>query len=459
MILGALVLSFAMPVIPAHAVPGEGQTEEGADTQEAQAPSEEELRRQQEIEALQAQQQQMESEISGARSELQNTEGRISTLHSRVASLEGEQASLLGEMDEVNRDIFERMSMIDVLEEDIADLQSQYEIKQEEYDEARGQEVVQYEAMKNRIRFMYEKGDVTYVEMIMKAATFGEMLNKAEYVNKLYEYDRNMLLEFQEIQRVIAEKQEELAAQKKEVEAAQKELKKEKKELEEKLAQLEVEYEDYEERIADARSLANALRVEASEQERALSLLVAQKNQAAAKERTLVAEQEAALQALMTAGTDNTENGTEGETENETESTSSPENTSSSSSSESSVKKASGGSAAGRSVVSYASQFVGNPYVYGGSSLTAGADCSGFTMAVYSNFGISLPHNSEAQMNYGTAVASLDEAVAGDLLFYGGHVGIYCGDGTIVHASTAATGIKYTVATYRPIIGIRRLVN
>ena len=109
--------------------------------------------------------------------------------------------------------------------------------------------------------------------------------------------------------------------------------------------------------------------------------------------------------------------------------------------------------------MSYASQFVGNPYVYGGSSLTGGTDCSGFTMAVYSNFGVSLPHNSEAQMSYGTAVASLDEAVAGDLLFYGGHVGIYCGDGTIVHASTAATGIKYSVATYRPIIGIRRLVN
>ncbi|MBO5564156.1 MAG: C40 family peptidase [Lachnospiraceae bacterium] len=438
------MLSVALHAVPVYADPTEEQTQEGET-----APSEEEIRRQQEIEALKAQQQQMEQEISGARSELQSTEGRISTLHSRVSSLQGEQAALLGEMDEVNRDIFDRMSMIDVLEEDIAELQSQYEIKQEEYDEARGQEVVQYEAMKNRIRFMYEKGDVTYVEMIMKAATFGEMLNKAEYVNKLYEYDRNMLLEFQEIQRVIAEKQEELAAQKKELEEAQKELKAEKKALEEKLAQLEVEYEDYEERIADARSLANALRVEASEQERALSVLVAQKNQAAAREQSLLAEQAAAELAQYAAQETPAETQEEG-----TETAPAPAKTT-----QPAKTVSSGGSAAGRSVVNYASQFVGNPYVYGGSSLTGGTDCSGFTMAVYSNFGVSLPHNSEAQMNYGTAIASLDEAVAGDLLFYGGHVGIYCGDGTIVHASTAATGIKYSVATYRPIIGIRRLVN
>ena len=117
----------------------------------------------------------------------------------------------------------------------------------------------------------------------------------------------------------------------------------------------------------------------------------------------------------------------------------------------------SSGSGLGQSVADFAVQFVGNPYIYGGTSLTNGADCSGFVMSVYKNFGVSLPHSSSADRHVGYNVGSLAEAQAGDLVCYSGHVGIYIGNGQIVHASTAATGIKISDANYRTPVAIRRI--
>lgn len=111
----------------------------------------------------------------------------------------------------------------------------------------------------------------------------------------------------------------------------------------------------------------------------------------------------------------------------------------------------------GSAVASYARQFVGNPYVYGGTSLTNGADCSGFVMSVYRNFGVSLPHSSSADRHVGYNVGSLSAAQPGDLVCYSGHVGIYIGGGQIVHASTEKTGIKISNADYRSPVAIRRI--
>lgn len=110
----------------------------------------------------------------------------------------------------------------------------------------------------------------------------------------------------------------------------------------------------------------------------------------------------------------------------------------------------------GQAVVNYACQFVGNPYVYGGTSLTNGTDCSGFVMSVYGAFGIGLPHSSSGMRSCGYAV-SLSEAQPGDIVCYSGHVGIYVGNGTIVHASTPATGITYSSVNYRNPICVRRI--
>ena len=130
---------------------------------------------------------------------------------------------------------------------------------------------------------------------------------------------------------------------------------------------------------------------------------------------------------------------------------------SSATTSEAPVVYATGESALGQSVASYACQFVGNPYVYGGTSLTNGADCSGFVMGVYANFGVSLPHSSSGDRSVGTAVDGLANAQPGDIICYSGHVAIYIGNGQIVHASTAKTGIKISDVNYRTPLGVRRI--
>ena len=112
----------------------------------------------------------------------------------------------------------------------------------------------------------------------------------------------------------------------------------------------------------------------------------------------------------------------------------------------------------GAEVVAFATQFVGNPYKYGGTSLTGGADCSGFVMSVFKQFGIELPRTSREQGRAGTEVGGLENAVPGDIISYKGHIGIYIGQNQLVHASNEREGIKISPATYKRILSIRRVI-
>lgn len=113
---------------------------------------------------------------------------------------------------------------------------------------------------------------------------------------------------------------------------------------------------------------------------------------------------------------------------------------------------------AGEKVIEYAVQFIGNPYRYGGSSLTSGTDCSGFVMSIYRNFGISLPHSSSALRSVGVPVAGLAAAQPGDIICYSGHVGLYLGDGRLLSALGTGYGITINSATYKRILAIRRVI-
>ena len=117
-----------------------------------------------------------------------------------------------------------------------------------------------------------------------------------------------------------------------------------------------------------------------------------------------------------------------------------------------------GGYSKGQQVANFALKFVGNPYRYGGTSLTGGTDCSGFVMSVYRHFGKKLPRTSSSQRRAGRGVGSLSAAKPGDIICYSGHVAIYLGNRKIVHASSRKTGIKVTNnAAYRHIVAIRRV--
>ena len=122
-----------------------------------------------------------------------------------------------------------------------------------------------------------------------------------------------------------------------------------------------------------------------------------------------------------------------------------------------SVKSGVPGGEVRSSVVEFASQFIGNPYVWGGTSLTDGADCSGFVQSVYAHFGVSLPRTTYEMVNAGYAV-SYEDAMPGDLILYNGHVGLYMGDGNIVNAMNPEKGIGICSATYAQIISVRRVL-
>ena len=197
------------------------------------------------------------------------------------------------------------------------------------------------------------------------------------------------------------------------------------------------EQADYDSQLAAAKSQAATYKKQLQDQQKQLKKLEAERKKKEVEAAAAAAKNSEASKSGTISTGSNSGSGSSG----------------SGSSSGSSASVSGGGS--GAAIASYALKFVGNPYVSGGTSLTNGADCSGFTWAVYQNFGISIPRQSDAQGHSGKSVSYAD-AQAGDIIYYGGHVGIYIGGGRIVHSSTPKTGIKISSATYRGILSVRR---
>lgn len=370
----------------------------------------------------------------------------------KVDSIQSEVDEITEEIEEIDAALVETLASVEMIQEEIADKEDQIEVTTANYEEAKEVEQEQYESMKLRIKFMYEKGDATYLQLLLESGGFGEMVNKVEYVEKLYEYDRKLLEEYKIARQAVEDLKQQLEEEKSELEAQQHELEEEQASLEIILAEKKETYDNYEVQLIKAKQEAAVYKANIKKQNDEIKKLEA----ASAAKQSEIDKAKQAEEEARRAQEEALRRQAE-ESGSLPSSSSDSSSGSSSSKSYASASSYSGSGSKGQQIANYACQFIGNPYVPGGTSLTNGADCSGFVWRVYKDFGYSVPRTSYSLRSVGTGV-SYSEAQPGDIVCYAGHVGIYIGNGQIVHASTQKTGIKITNATYKEILSVRRVV-
>lgn len=401
---------------------------------------------------------QIQQEREEKKQEQQSTQSKYNETQGKLSDLQEEQDVLQEEIDELDAQLVEVIASVGLMEEQIEDTQEQIVQAQEDYDAAKAQEEAQYQAMKARLRYLYEKGDTSYMELLTKASNWSDMLNQAEYIEKLHEYDQKMLNAYIAIKEEVEVKKNQLEDKKSELESQRYELKQEEAAMEEMLEEKKAVSADYDTQIAKVRQEAAAYKAQIKQQNAELKQLDEEENAIikAEEERRKKEEEARKKQEEEAKKAQGGQQDSSSSTSSSASSSGSSSGSGSSGGGSKTVPPATGST--GTDIAQYACQFVGNPYVLGGTSLTDGADCSGFIWAVYKQYGYSLPRTSTAQRSAGREV-SYEEAQPGDIICYAGHVALYLGGGRIVHASTARTGIKYGYATYRPILTVRRIVG
>lgn len=357
--------------------------------------------------------------IKDVEDQIKDDKNALNNINGQISDLEDEQDLIEEEISDLDSELINTMTAIGLLEDDIAVKEQEIATAEIEYEAAKNREEEQYAAMKIRIQYMYENGNESYLAMLLEAGSFAELLNKAEYVNSIYEYDRERL--------------EEYAQSKKLVEELQLTLENERTQLESDRAQMQ-EQSAYLDKLLDEKRAASAN----------FDAQIAKAKQEAAVYKTKIKQEEAKLKALK-------------EEERRKQTAANTNNITVTKFDVSIIDKSSG-TDLGKKIAKYGCQFIGNPYVSGGTSLTNGADCSGFTYRIYKDFGYDIPRTSTQQRSAGKEVASLDQAQPGDIICYSGHVALYVGGGYVVHASSVKTGIKISRADYKTILAIRRII-
>jgi len=401
------------------------------------------------ISDLEREKEQLEQQKKEADEKKSQEQEKYNDAAGKVDSIQSDVDEVAGEIDEIDAALVETLASVEMIQEDIAAKEDQIEETTADYEAAKQVEQEQYEAMKLRIQFMYEKGDATYLEILLESQGFGSMINKVEYVEKLYEYDRNLLEEYQKAREAVEELKQKLEEEMSELEAQQHELQEEQESLEIMLAEKQEVYDNYEVQLAQAKQEAAVYKANIKKQNDEIKRLEAA---SAAKQSEIDAARQVEEEAKRAQ-----ELALQKQNQSSSDSSSKSSKSSSSSKSYASASSYSGSGSKGQQIANYACQFIGNPYVPGGTSLTQGADCSGFVWRVYKDFGYTVPRTSYSLRSTGTEVSYAD-AQPGDIMCYAGHVGIYIGNGQIVHASTQKTGIKITHATYKEILSVRRVV-
>ena len=385
------------------------------------------------------------SALSKAKNKKSEAQTALDNANADIENIQSQQQALQSQIDALDADLVNIIMNLDILEGELSDKQTELDNVTAQLAQAQEDEQNQYDAMKKRIVYMYENGDDSYIEALVGATDFSDLLNRLEYAQQIYDYDRNLLTQYQETVQQVADLKSQVETEKAELEEVQQSYQEQQASYESMIAEKQSQMSDFDTQLASAQSLAAQYKATVDEQNE-------------------IIRQEQAAAAAAAAQNNNKGNNTT--TANNNNGNTTGNNNGSNTGGDSTTGGSTGGgglnpsfstSVSGSDVVSYACQFIGNPYVWGGESLTDGADCSGFIKSVYANFGISLPHSSVALQRAGSEV-SYENAQPGDIVCYAGHVAIYMGGGQIVHASSPSTGIKKGSATYRSIISVRRVL-
>ena len=407
--------------------------------------------------------QDIRNEKEEALNKKKEAEGKLSSVNKDIESISEEQEAVEAELEELDAELVDLLLSVDLLESDIKNKEQEIETTKEELEEAKQQVSSQEAAMARRIKFMYERGSSTYLELFLESKSMAEAVNKSDYSEKLYKYDRLMLEKYRMARQDVENKEIRLEEELAELEEIKEDLNSQKEELDALIAEKRETVENFEAQLSKAKARAGEYKSQISQQSDNLKKLNQAEAEKLAEEARKKAEEVAKKKAEAAAKKKAEEEASKNNDDSQSSDSSSDSSDSSSDESSSSESESrprgtsvrATGSGTGTDIANFALQYVGCPYVAGGTSLSNGCDCSGFTQGVYSHFGISIPRSSYAQSAGGEEV-SYDNAQAGDIIYYGGHVGIYIGNNQIVHASTAATGIKISSAFYRSIITVRR---
>ena len=394
------------------------------------------------------------------------TTAQLSETQDTINNLEEQKQAITSQIGELDAQLVVTMAAVESLKTDIANKQAEIEETQQKLAEAQQDQAEQYEALKDRIQYLYENGGNTaWASLLLSGEDLSDILNQAEYTQKMYDYDRECLEKYMAVTQQVSDYSDQLESEKAELEVSEAEQEAQQAELQNMLAEKRATSADYDAQLADMQAKASEYENLIAEQNAQIQAIQEQQAaEEAARQAEAERQAEAARQEAETRSAASQESSSSSSSSRQESSSSSSSNSSNSSkneaedTSEDQGSSSNSGSATGQAVVDYAVQFVGNPYVWGGTSLTNGADCSGFIMSVYAHFGYSLPHSSAAMRSVGRGV-SYAEAQPGDIICYDGHVAIYMGGGQIVHASNAKDGIKISSnAAYRTILAVRRLV-